>query len=588
MRNWRLRGLNPGGTHLKAFLSHAWAFASLYFADASLGVSFLLVSAIFLKGEQKLSSAPRRALLSVSDKTGLVEFATDLTKLGFEIVSTGGTAKSLSEAGLKVLSISNVTGFPEMLEGRVKTLHPAVHGGLLADRSKAEHLKAIADHNISPIDLVCVNLYPFAATVARPGASLEEAIENIDIGGPAMIRSAAKNHTGVIVVVHPSDYSAILLEMNDNEGNVSLQTRRNLAAKAYAHTGQYDAFISQWLADKFANEGDDSLVFPPEMALGFKKAQDCRYGENPHQKAAFYISPGVIEPCVANAKQIHGKELSFNNFYDLNGALETVKEFSEESLPAAVIIKHSNPCGAALAPTLSEAFQKARLGDTTSAFGGILAVTRTLDVATAEEITGKNTFFEAIIAPGYEPEAITILKERKKWGANLRLLEVGELKGWREKASLTGKDYKRVVGGVLVQTPDHLVITAADLKCATKREPTPEEIEEMLFGWRIMRHVKSNAIVFTKNKQVLGVGAGQMNRVRSVRLCVEQAGEQARGAVMASDAFFPFPDGPEAAALAGITAIIQPGGSVKDQETIDIADKFGIAMVMTGVRHFLH
>ena len=535
-----------------------------------------------------MSSAPRRALLSVSDKTGLVEFATGLTKLGFEIVSTGGTAKSLSSAGLKVLSISNVTGFPEMLEGRVKTLHPAVHGGLLADRSKAEHLKAIADHNISPIDLVCVNLYPFAATVAKPEASLEDAIENIDIGGPAMIRSAAKNHTGVIVVVHPSDYSDILSEMTESDGGVSLQTRRNLAAKAYAHTGQYDAFISQWLADKFANEGDESLAFPPEMALGFKKAQDCRYGENPHQKAAFYVSPGVTEPCVANAKQIHGKELSFNNFYDLNGALETAKEFSEESLSAAVIIKHSNPCGAALALTLSEAFQKARLGDTTSAFGGILAVTRTLDVATAEEITGKNTFFEAIIAPGYEPEAITILKERKKWGANLRLLEVGDLKGWREKASLTGKDYKRVVGGLLLQTPDHLVITASDLKCVTKRQPTSEEIEEMLFGWRIMRHVKSNAIVFTKNRQVLGVGAGQMNRVRSVRLCVEQAGEQAKGAVMASDAFFPFPDGPEAAAVAGITAIIQPGGSVKDQETIDIADKFGIAMVTTGVRHFLH
>ena len=535
-----------------------------------------------------MSHHPKRALLSVSDKTGLVDFARGLTELGFEIISTGGTAKSLSEAGIKVLNISSVTGFPEMLEGRVKTLHPAVHGGLLADRSKADHLKAIADQNISPIDLVCVNLYPFAATVAKPNVALEDAIENIDIGGPAMIRSAAKNHTGVIVVVHPDDYPPILEELTANEGTLSLKSKRNLAAKAYSHTGQYDAYISQWLASQFVSAGDSSLEFPPEIAFGFHKVQDCRYGENPHQKAAFYAAPGVQEPCVANAKQIHGKELSFNNYYDLNGALETVKEFSEDSSAAAVIIKHSNPCGAALGATLAEAFLKARTGDPTSAFGGILAVNRVLDVATAEEITGKNTFFEAIIAPGYAPEAIPILTERKRWGADLRLLETGDLKGWRGKAAETGKDFKRVVGGILIQSPDHIVMLPTDLKVVTKRSPTPEEIDELLFAWKIVRHVKSNAIVFTKGKQIFGVGAGQMNRVRSVKLCVEQAGENAKGAVMASDAFFPFPDGPEAAAEAGITAIIQPGGSKKDQETIDLADKFNIAMVCTGVRHFLH
>lgn len=531
----------------------------------------------------------RRALLSVSDKSGLAEFAQGLTALGFELISTGGTATALSNAGLSVLNISEVTGFPEMLEGRVKTLHPAVHGGLLADRAKPEHLAAIAEHEIRPIDLVCVNLYPFAATVAKPGVALEDAIENIDIGGPAMIRSAAKNHAGVMVVVNPADYSALLEEMIANGGEVSLATRRQLAAKAYAHTGQYDAYISQWLLKRFAQEeGSDAPDFPQEMALGYKKAQDCRYGENPHQRAAFYVQPGVVEPCVANARQLSGKELSFNNIYDLNAALETAKEFTEEAQPCAVIIKHANPCGAALGDTLAEAFQKARLGDSISAFGGILATTRPIDVATAEEITGKNTFFEAIIAPGYEAAAIPILTEKKKWGANLRLLELGDLSGWREKAGATGNDYKRVTGGVLVQSPDHLVITAADLKVVTERAPTQDEIEELLFAWRVVRHVKSNAIVFTKGRQVIGVGAGQMNRVRSVRLAVEQAGEQAKGAAVASDAFFPFPDGPEAAAQAGVTAIIQPGGSVKDAETIEVANRYGIAMVFTGARHFLH
>jgi phosphoribosylaminoimidazolecarboxamide formyltransferase/IMP cyclohydrolase len=545
-----------------------------------------------MTASESQSALSRRALLSVSNKNGLIPFAQGLHELGYEIVSTGGTATALANAGVPVVNVSDVTGFPEMLEGRVKTLHPGVHGGILADRNKPDHVAAIQSHNIRLIDLVCVNLYPFAATVAKPDVTLEDAIENIDIGGPAMIRSAAKNHNHVIVVVDPADYPTLLTELqgeDDGVGQVSLATRRRLSVKAFAHTWQYDAYISLWLAQRFAEESQETPTLLPEsFAIDYSKAQNCRYGENPHQEAAFYVAENITEPCVANAKQIHGKELSFNNIYDLNGALESVKEFSEEDRPAAVIIKHTNPCGAALGDDLADAFQKARLGDPVSAFGGILAVTRVLDVATAEAITGKNTFFEAIIAPGFEAEAIPILTERKAWGANLRLLEVGDLRGWRDKAKATGLDFKRVTGGVLAQTPDHVVVTAEGLEVVTERAPTPEEIEELLFAWRIVRHVKSNAIVFTKARQVVGVGAGQMNRVRSVKLAVEQAGELAQGAVVASDAFFPFPDGPEAAAAAGITAIIQPGGSKKDQETIDVCNRNNIAMVYTGIRHFLH
>lgn len=536
----------------------------------------------------------RRALLSVSDKTGLIEFSRGLESMGFEIISTGGTAMSLASAGIDVIPVSDVTGFPEMLEGRVKTLHPAVHGGLLADRSKPDHMQAIESHAIRPIDLLCVNLYPFENTVAQPDVQLEDAIENIDIGGPAMIRSAAKNHSGVIVVVHPKDYASILDEMRENNGEVSLSTRQKLAAGAYAHTALYDSFISTWLERRFASAENlnkteqATILFPNELTFGYRKAQNCRYGENPHQQAAFYISPGVTEPSIAGARQIHGKELSFNNLYDLNAALETVKEFTEEEQAAAVIIKHANPCGVGLGATVAEAFLKARLGDPISAFGGILAVTHPLDIAAAEQITEKNTFFEAIIAPGYEDGVHKILTERKRWGADLRLLEVSDLRGWRERTSSTGFDYKRVVGGVLVQTPDHQILSYSDLRTVTDRTPTEEEIAELLFAWRVARHVKSNAIVFTKERQVIGVGAGQMNRVRSVRLAVEQAGESAKGAVMASDAFFPFPDGPEAAVAAGITAIIQPGGSKKDQETIDVANRNGVAMVFTSFRHFLH
>jgi len=529
----------------------------------------------------------RRALISVSDKAGVVELARDLADRGVEIISTGGTAKALTDAGIPVTGISDVTQFPEMLDGRVKTLHPMVHGGLLARRDLPAHMATLEEHGIVPVDLLCVNLYPFAQTVAKPDVTLEEAVENIDIGGPAMIRSAAKNHDSVTVLVHPADYGLVLREMAENDGSTTRETRRRLAAKAYAHTARYDSMIAGFLQARFAPEEP----FPQELGLGYVKAQNCRYGENPHQRAAFFRETNVTENCVGTARQIHGKELSFNNFFDINGALETVKEFTAAddplfNRPAAVIVKHTNPCGAALADSLAEAFVKARLGDPISAFGGILAVNRPLDVATAEEITGKNTFFEAIIAPSFEPEAIPILTERKKWGANLRLLEVGDLTGSLERAS--GFDTKKVVGGLLVQDRDLKIVSPAELKVMTERAPNDEEIAELLFAWRIVKHVKSNAIVFTKDRQVLGVGAGQMNRVRSVRLAVEQAGESARGAVMASDAFFPFPDGPTAAAEAGITAIIQPGGSVKDQETIDVCNQYGISMVFTGMRHFLH
>ncbi len=495
-----------------------------------------------------------RALISVSDKTGVVEFARQLAEVGVEIVSTGGTAKAISEAGIPVIPIDELTGFPEMLDGRVKTLHPKVHGGLLARRNVPEHMRTIQEHGIRKIDFLCVNLYPFAQTVAREDVTAEEAVENIDIGGPAMIRSAAKNHDSVTVVVHPSEYSDIIREINANGGETTLDTRRRLAAAAYAHTSRYDSMIAGYFYGRLLGADD----FAQEQTFGYEKAQNCRYGENPHQKAAFYREANVAEPSVATARQINGKELSFNNIYDLNAALETVKEF--DGAPAAVIIKHTNPCGAALAESLAEAFQKAREGDPISAFGGILAVNRTLDVATAEEITGKNTFFEAIIAPGYEPAAIPILTERKKWGANLRLLEVGPLTGWRERAA--GFDTKKVVGGLLVQDRDLHAIDPKALQVVTERTPTDSEMDELLFAWRVVRHVKSNAIVFARDRQVVGVGAGQMNRVRSVRLSVEQAGDKAQGAVMASDAFFPFPDGPESAAAAGITAIIQPGGSV--------------------------
>ena len=520
----------------------------------------------------------KRALVSVSDKTGLVEFASALVEMGVQIISTGGTMKSLSDAGIAVTGISDVTGLPEMLDGRVKTLHPKIHGGLLAVRDNPDHMATIAEHGIEPIDMVVVNLYPFAATIAKPGVTREVAIENIDIGGPSMIRSAAKNHASVAVVVSPADYPSVLAELRANGGALSLETKESLAAKAYAHTGAYDALIASYLRP--AESG-----FPAQLPLAFRKVQDLRYGENPHQRAAFYSEDGNQPLGIPNAIKRHGKELSFNNIYDLNGAYELAQEFAAGSEAFACIVKHTNPCGAAVAPTLEAAFRKARAGDPISAFGGILALTRTVDAATADAITGPNTFFEAIVAPGYEGDAFAILTERKKWGANLILLELPN----RDPQSAPAYwDMKRVAGGLLVQERDSVATSVSDLTVVTRRTPTDDEADALLFAWTIVAHVKSNAITVAAPGQLLGVGCGQMNRVQSVRLAVGQAGERANGAVLASDAFFPFADGPEAAGLAGITAIIQPGGSKKDDESIAMADAHNMAMVFTGKRHFRH
>ena len=528
----------------------------------------------------------KRALLSVSNKTGLVDFARGLDALEIALVSTGGTAKALAEAGLPILNVSDITHFPEMLDGRVKTLHPAVHGGLLADRTKPEHMETIAAHGITPIDLVVVNLYPFAATIAKPGVTREEAVENIDIGGPSMIRSAAKNHAAVAVVVSPGDYPAVLAELQQNDGSLSPQTLARLAVQAYAHTAAYDAMITNYLAGQAAPEedADDARpVFPDLLTLSFTKVQDLRYGENPHQKAAFYRDPAATSG-LASAEKLHGKELSFNNIYDLNAAYNLVLEFSDQTTPAAAIIKHTNPCGAAIAGTLAEAFAKAREGDPISAFGGILAVNQPIDAETANLITGKNTFFEAIIAPGYSDEAYTTLTTKKQWCSNLILLESQSVTA----AAKEEYDYKRVSGGLLVQTADAAMLKPGDTETASERQATTAEMSDLMLAWKLVKHVKSNAIVLVKDKQLVGVGAGQMNRVQSVRLAVAQAGEKAKGAVLASDAFFPFPDGPEAALQVGVTAIIQPGGSKKDDEAIAIADQYGAAMVLTGRRHFRH
>jgi phosphoribosylaminoimidazolecarboxamide formyltransferase/IMP cyclohydrolase len=524
----------------------------------------------------------RRALVSVSDKTGIVEFARALAARGVEIVSTGGTAKSLADAGIPVIGISEVTGFPEMLEGRVKTLHPMVHGGILADRDKADHMETIAEHGIAPIDLVVVNLYPFARTVANPDVTIEDAIENIDIGGPSMVRSAAKNHHGVAIVVDPIDYAVVLEEL-ELRGTLALNTRRRLAAKAFAHTAAYDAGIADYLERVYA-PADTETTLPETFRLSLPRVQSLRYGENPHQKAAFYRDAKITEPCIGNAtrRDNSGKEVSFNNLYDLDGALELVKEFGDR--PAAAIIKHANPCGCSLSNNLAEAFVQARAADPISAFGGILAVNRPLDAATAARITEPNNFFECIVAPGYEPGVVETLTTKRKWGANLRLLEVGELTGPGKEGLLL----KQIVGGLLVSTRDYRPLGPEDLKFASKRQPTEDELAELLFCWSVVKHVKSNAITISKDRALRGVGAGQQNRVRSVRLAIEQAGEYAKGGVLASDAFFPFPDGPEAAAKAGVTAIIQPGGSVKDDETIAICDQYDIALVLTGVRHFRH
>ncbi len=516
--------------------------------------------------------AIRRALLSVSDKSGLVEFARGLSSFGIELISTGGTRAALAAAGLAVRDISDVTGFPEILDGRVKTLHPRVHAGILAVRADAAHTATLAEHGIQPIDLVCVNLYPFERTVAKAGASREEVIENIDVGGPSMLRAAAKNHAGVAVVSDPTQYDSVLEELRATGGALAQPTREQLAAAAFARTAAYDAAIAAYFTS-----GES---FPPTLTLSFARKSGLRYGENPHQPAAFYVEPIAGGANVAMAEVLNGKELSYNNILDLDSAFNLVREFGE---PAAVVIKHNNPCGAAVGPTLADAFARAYEGDPLSAYGGVLAFNRELDEATATLVTEPNRFVEAVIAPGYSEAAFALLTTRPKWGKNVRLLRTGPL-----AATGPSLDYRRVDGGLLVQARDRCGDDFAAAKVVTKREPTPVEWADLRFAWPVCKHVKSNAIVLAKGGMCVGVGAGQMSRVDSVEIAVRKAGERVRGSVLASDAFFPFRDNVDAAAKAGVTCIVQPGGSMRDADSIAACDEHGLAMVFTGVRHFRH
>jgi phosphoribosylaminoimidazolecarboxamide formyltransferase/IMP cyclohydrolase len=520
-----------------------------------------------------------RALVSVYDKTGLADFARQLAALGIEIVSTGGTARLLRESGITVRDVSDLTGWPEMLGGRVKTLHPKVHGGILFRRGDAGDRQQTAEHKLAPIDLVVVNLYPFEATAAKPDLTPAELIENIDIGGPTMVRSAAKNFESVAVVTDPADYAAVAAEIAAH-GEVSLATRLDLARKAFALTARYDGIIATELerlsAANASIEISEHPVLPTRLHFAFTRRQELRYGENPHQRAALYTPAGSIATGLSAARQLQGKELSYNNLVDLEAALTLAGEFLR---PAAVIVKHNNPCGTAEQDTLVEAYAKALACDPISAFGGVMAFNRPLDAATAEEVA--KLFVECIAAPGYEPAALEKFAAKK----NLRLLQLPAAGSTRPEAEW---ELKRISGGVLVQEQDRHELAEGDLKVVTKRAPTREEMDAMLFGWKVCKHVKSNAIVFARAGQTVGVGAGQMSRVDSVKIAVMKAQLPLAGSVVASDAFFPFPDGVEEAAKAGATAVIQPGGSVRDPEVIAAADRLGLAMVFCGVRHFRH
>ena len=530
-------------------------------------------------------SVIKRALLSVSDKTGLADLGAALAARGVELVSTGGTAKALRDAGLAVKDVSDLTGFPEMMDGRVKTLHPTVHGGLLALRDNPEHVAAMQAHGIGAIDLVVVNLYPFEATVAK-GADRAEIIENIDIGGPSMVRSAAKNHGFVTILTDPADYPALLAEMEANGGATSQAFRTRMAGKAYARTAAYDSAIASWFAFSPA-ASDEPTLFPDTLPLAFKRADTLRYGENPHQSAAIYVPQAVGTAGVPQATQLQGKELSYNNLNDADAALELAAEFAGQA-PAVVIVKHANPCGVAQSGTLLEAWQAALECDSVSAFGGIVAVNTELDAATAEAISA--IFTEVVIAPSVSAEAKEIFARKK----NLRLLECGALPNPRRG----GLALKTIAGGVLIQSRDAGAVTPDDLKVVTKRAPTEQELKDCLFAWTVARHVKSNAIVYAKDGATAGIGAGQMNRRDSARIAAIKAREAAEtygwsaprtvGSAVASDAFFPFADGLLAAAEAGATAVIQPGGSIRDDEVIAAADEAGLAMVFTGMRHFRH
>jgi len=521
-------------------------------------------------------TAVRRALISVSDKTGIAAFARALNDMGIEILSTGGTFKLLSSEGIPAVEISDYTGFPEMMDGRVKTLHPKVHGGILARRDV--DAEVMAKHDIPPIDMVVVNLYPFEATVAKPDCDLPTAIENIDIGGPTMLRAAAKNNKHVAVVVNPGDYESVLASLNANQGQLDQQTRFDLAVKTFEHTANYDGAIANYLGAR-VDDPDSVSEFPRTFNSQFHKQQDMRYGENPHQQAAFYREANPVEASVSTARQLQGKALSFNNIADTDAALECVKAFSE---PACVIVKHANPCGVAVAESPLKAYELAFQTDPTSAFGGIIAFNRELDEATAQRIV-EQQFTEVIIAPTISEAALAVTAAKQ----NVRVLSCGQ---WPQ-ARAAGLDFKRVNGGLLVQDRDIHQLDESELKIVSKRSPSSDELQDLVFSWSVAQYVKSNAIVYARNNQTIGIGAGQMSRVYSARIAGIKAadeGLEVKGSVMASDAFFPFRDGIDAAAKAGITAVIQPGGSMRDDEVIAAADEHGMAMVFTGVRHFRH
>jgi len=520
-------------------------------------------------------AAIQRALISVSDKTGIVEFARALQRMDIEILSTGGTASLLAEQDISVTEVSDYTGFPEMMDGRLKTLHPRIHGGILGRRGSDD--ATMQEHDIPPIDLVVVNLYPFENTVSKDDCSLQDAIENIDIGGPTMLRAAAKNHDAVTVIVNADDYQRVLEEMRENDGEVSDATRFHLARSVFEHTAHYDGTIANYLGI-LSPEGNASN-FPHSLNLQFMHKQDMRYGENPHQQAAFYVEPNNTTSCVASSRQIQGKELSYNNIADTDAALECVKQFEQ---PACVIVKHANPCGVAVAPSLLEAYQRAYQTDPTSAFGGIIAFNGMLDADTASVIIERQ-FVEVIIAPEISAEAAEVLRSKQ----NVRVLSCGIWTG----DSPAALDYKRVIGGLLVQSRDTGMVDNSDLKVVTSRSPSEDEIRDLLFAWKIAKFVKSNAIVYCKDNMTIGVGAGQMSRVYSARIAAIKAQDaelEVKGSVMASDAFFPFRDGLDSAAEVGVTAVIQPGGSMRDEEVIAAANEHGIAMVFTGMRHFRH
>ena len=520
----------------------------------------------------------RRALLSVSDKAGLLDLARALAAAGVELLASGGTRKALAEAKIAAEEVADYTGQPEILGGRVKTLHPKLHAGILARRDLPGDLDALAAQGIGPIDLVVVNLYPFEDVIARDHVEFDDAIENVDIGGPSLIRGAAKNHAHVAVLTDPSQYESVITQLRDH-GGTTLELRRHLALAVFRRTAAYDAAIAGYLGGVVEPEA----LFPPSLTLTFERRSPLRYGENPHQQAAFYVERGAKGSVLANAHILHGKELSYNNLLDLDSALRLLKQFAD---PAAVVLKHNNPCGAAIGPSIAEAFERAYQGDPVSAFGGIVGLNRAVDLATAERMAAPGRFIEAVIAPSFEPEAMEVLSTRPPWRNSVRLLATGGPIGPGEAA--TGLDLRRVEGGLLAQSWDAMEADPAEGSVPTRRQPSAEERVALAFAWRACQAVKSNAIVLARGTQLVGVGAGQMSRLDSVRIAVQKAGERAKGAVLASDAFFPFRDGPDLAAAAGVTAIIQPGGSRRDDETLAACDEHGIAMILTGRRHFRH